>query len=156
MSRRLDEDVAFLRAALRRLGEDCIKAVVLFGSTSRGERRERSDVDLLVLHEGCRVDDPVERRRHLYDAVKRAIGERFEAITILDMEFKEFVSPGEVTPLLLNIYWDGVVVYDKTGRLEDFLARVKERIAASGLRRVRDGDAYYWTLPEPMKEVEIL
>lgn len=134
----------------------CVKAAVLFGSAARGERRERSDVDILLLHDGCGIEDPVERRRFLYLLLKRVLGKGFEAVTLLDMELKDFLEPGEVRPLLLDIYWDGVVVYDETGRLESFLKRVRGRIAASGLKRVKSGDAYYWVLPEPAKEVKLL
>ncbi|MEM2897201.1 MAG: nucleotidyltransferase domain-containing protein [Candidatus Bathyarchaeia archaeon] len=49
---------------------DLIKAVVMFGSRARGESGERSDFDLLVFHEGCGIDDPVLRRRHLYCLLK--------------------------------------------------------------------------------------
>lgn len=138
------------------LREGCVKAVVLFGSWARGEAFEHSDVDLLVLHRGCGEKDPVLLRRRLYKALKEALGDEVEELTVLDMELSEFMSPKEVTPLLLNIYWDGVVVYDETGRVRDFLSRARRGIEASGLKRVRDGRAYYWVLPEPMKEVKIL
>ncbi len=72
------------------------------------------------------------------------------------MELSKFTAPKEVTPLLLNVYWDGVVLYDTTGELDAFLAAVKERIEASGLERLRDGDAYRWLLPEPGRKVEVL
>jgi hypothetical protein len=39
---------------------------------------------------------------------------------------------------------------------KDFLRRVRGCIVKSGLRRVRDGKAYHWVLPEPFREVRIL
>ncbi|RLF13437.1 MAG: hypothetical protein DRJ97_08075 [Thermoprotei archaeon] len=146
-----------LREKLReRLREKCIRAVVLFGSKARGEDTKHSDLDLLVLHEGCEEKDPVKLRRKLYAALKEALNWEVEELTVIDMELSEFMSPREITPLLLNIYWDGIVVYDATGKVQDFLTEVKRRIEASGLRRVKDGRAYYWVLPEPMREVKIL
>jgi predicted nucleotidyltransferase len=145
-----------LRDRLRSLQAPRIKAIVLFGSGARGESRDRSDVDLLILHEGCGIEDPILRRRHLYKLIREVLGWEFEDITILDMELEDFLRPKEISSLLLNIYWDAVPVYDKTGMLQGFLKYVKERIAGSGLRRIRDGRAYRWVLPEPMKEVEIL
>lgn len=88
--------------------------------------------------------------------MRRAVGREFEDATVIDMEFKRFLKPKEVNALLLNIYWDGVVVYDETRMLQGFLKRVKEKIAKSGLRRVKEGRAYRWVLPEPLKEVKIL
>ena len=150
------KDVELLRDRLRGLKESYIKAVVMFGSGARGESGERSDVDLLVLHEGCEVEDLVVRRRDLYNLVREAVGEEFEDVTVVDMELERFLKPSEITALLLNVYWDAVVVYDKTETLRGFLGHVREKILKSGLKRVRDGRAYYWVLPEPMREVKIL
>jgi predicted nucleotidyltransferase len=128
----------------------------MFGSRARGESIEKSDLDLLVLYEGCEIQDPILRRRHLYKWLWEAIGGDFEEITVIDMELEHFLKPMEITALLLNVYWDAIVVYDKTGILRDFLKRVREKIVESGLKRVRDGRAYYWVLPKPMEEVKIL
>jgi len=152
----IGKDVELLRQRLRFLKETSIGAVLLFGSKARRESRERSDVDLVVLHEGYEIGDAVLRRRHLYNSLREAIGEQFEDITVVDMELKRFLKPGEISSLLLNIYWDAVVVYDLTESVEDFLKEVRGRILKSGLKRVRDGKAYYWVLPEPLKEVKIL
>lgn len=149
-------DVEALRVRFRGLENPHVKAVLLFGSRARGEAHERSDVDLLVLHDGHLVEDPVERRRALYLEVMNMIGDLYEAVTVIDMELDEFLKPKEVPPLLLNIYWDAIVVCDKTGCLESFLKGVRERIAESGLRRVKDGRVYYWVLPAPLKEVKLI
>lgn len=145
-----------LRLRFRMLDNPHVLAVLLFGSTARGEACERSDLDLLILHDGCISDDPVDRRRELYLLAMKLIGDLSESVTIVDMELESFVNPGEVTPLLLNIYWDAIVIYDRTGLLERFLESVRARIAESGLKRVRDGRAYYWILPAPMRGVKII
>ncbi|MEM4581238.1 MAG: hypothetical protein QW092_02585, partial [Candidatus Korarchaeum sp.] len=111
---------------------------------------------LLVLHEGCGIEEAVIRRRYLYDLLRDALGEGFEDITLIDMELNAFLKPSEISSLLLNVYWDAIVVYDETGALEGFLRYVREKIVESGLKRVRDGRSYYWILPEPLKEVKIL
>jgi hypothetical protein len=72
------------------------------------------------------------------------------------MEFENFIKPIEINALLLNIYWDAIIVYDKTSMLHSFLEYVKDKIKKSGLKRIKDGKAYRWILPEPMKEVKIL
>ena len=56
----------------------------------------------------------------------------------------------------MNAYWDGLVVYDETHAIQGFLEQAREKIVKSGLKRVRDGRAYYWVLPKPMEEVKIL
>lgn len=148
--------VRVLRERLSKLEDRRIKAVLLFGSVARGEARGDSDVDLLVLHEGLGIEDPVARRRYVYELVWRAVGWEFEALTVLEMELGDFLRPKTITPLLLDIYWDAVVVLDRTGSLEEFLSRVRRRIAESGLVRRREGRGYCWVLPVPLRRVEIL
>ncbi len=149
-------DVGLLSARLRHLQGSCVRAVLLFGSRARGEALERSDVDLFILHEGCDIEDPVLRRRHLYKLLREAIGSEFGGLTLIDMEIEDFLRPKEINALLLNLYWEAIPIYDVTGKLQGFLEHVKERIARSGLKRVWDGRTYRWVLPEPMKEVKIL
>ncbi|MEM3546232.1 MAG: nucleotidyltransferase domain-containing protein [Candidatus Bathyarchaeia archaeon] len=152
----IDEDVKLLKHRLKSLKASCVKAVIMFGSRARGEMEEKSDVDLLILHENCRIEDPVLRRRYLYNIIQEAVGGVFESITVIDMKLEHFLKPLEVNSLLLNIYWDSIVIYDENGNLQEFLTQIKGGIAKSGLKRVKDGKAYRWILPEPMKEVKIL
>ncbi|RLF19949.1 MAG: hypothetical protein DRZ82_04075 [Thermoprotei archaeon] len=150
-----DELIKILRSRLSDL-PSAIKVILLFGSVARGEVRERSDIDLLVLYEGLDIDNPVSRRRYLYRLVMDRIGDLFDAVTLIDMELKEFLKPQIITSLLLNIYWDSIVIIDRTKRIERFLNYVRKRIREAGLVRVKDGKAYYWKLPRPFRRIEIL
>lgn len=151
-----NEYVELLRDRFKNLKGSCIRAVLVFGSRARGEAEGKSDLDLLILHEGCGVEDPVLRRRYLYSLIREVIDGVFEDITVIDMMLKHFLKPVEINSLLLNIYWDAIVVYDETDILQEFLIHVRESITKCGLKRVKNGKAYYWILPEPMKKVEIL
>ena len=150
------KDAELLRRRFSDLRERCIKAVLMFGSRARGEHGERSDIDLLVLHDGCGIKNPVKRRSYLYNLLRELIGKDFEDVTLIDMEFDRFLKPTEITSLLLNVYWDAIVLYDRTGLVQSFLKRVRERIVESGLKRAKDGKAYRWSLPKPMAKVKIL
>jgi predicted nucleotidyltransferase len=147
--------VEWLKSRMSLVSEPCVKAVLLFGSRARGESGERSDIDLLVLHEGYGIKDIVARRRHFYKLLRKSIGGGID-LTVVDMELNEFLKPRGISPLLLNIYSDAIVLYDSTGSLEVFLKDVRRRISESGLKKVRNGKAYRWILPEPLKEVRIL
>jgi len=149
------EEAELLRRRLSSIREPCVKAVLLFGSRARGESGERSDTDLLVLHDGCGTQDGVLRRRRLYKLLRDLVGGRVD-LTVVDMELSSFLRPREIGSLLLNIYWDAIVLYDSTGSVEAFLRSVRSRLSASGLTRVRTGRTYRWVLPEPLKEVRIL
>ena len=152
----LFKDLEVLRQKFCLLRGSCVKAVLMFGSRARGESAGRSDLDLLVLYEDCGVEDAVLRRRYFYNLLRELVGGYCEGLSVVDMEFKHFLKPKEITSLLLNIYWDAVVLYDSTGFIEHFLEDVRSRILKAGLKRVKDGKAYYWILPEPLKKVEIL
>ena len=126
-----------------------IAGVVLFGSAARGEEGERSDVDLLVLWEGL---DKNGALRTVYDTVSRFFPPGIE-LTVLEAEYWIFVSTRKLTPLLINIAYDGVILYDKYGKLSEFLSRIKQGLGEKGLVRKRLGKSYYWVLPEPGSKV---
>jgi len=132
-----------------------VKGVILFGSVARDEITERSDVDLLVLHERINISDIVERRRIIYKEISEVLQGIFP-ITVIDMELESFLKPKIITSLLLNIYYDAIVVLDRTEELQEFIKFVKERIDKSGLIRRKDEKSYYWILPKPMEKVKIL
>jgi predicted nucleotidyltransferase len=133
-----------------------IKAVLLFGSIARGEANEYSDVDLLILHSDLPIIDLVERRRYLYRLIIERLGDVFDSITLIDMSLDEFLKPDVVTPLLLNIYVDAVVILDRVGVIEGFLSNVRRKVVEVGLKKVKDGKAYYWILPKPLEKVRIV
>ncbi len=133
-----------------------VKAVLLFGSIARGEANEYSDVDLLILHSDLPIIDLVERRRYLYRLIIERLGDVFDSITLIDMSLDEFLKPDVVTPLLLNIYVDAVVILDRVGVIEGFLSNVRRKVVEVGLKKVKDGKAYYWILPKPLEKVRIV
>ncbi|MGQ9781858.1 MAG: nucleotidyltransferase domain-containing protein [Nitrososphaeria archaeon] len=151
-----DKDSA-IRALKERLStlSSHVKGVLLFGSIPRNETAKKSDVDLLILHEELNTKDLVERRRAIYKEAKELVQGLFP-LTVIDMELKDFLKPKNITPLLLNIYWDAIVVVDRTGNLQEFLDTIREKIRKSGLVRAKDRRSYYWILPKPMEKVEIL
>jgi len=122
-----------------------IAGVVLFGSVARGEESERSDVDLLVLWEGL-------DKREALQVVYKAVSEKFPpgiGLTVLEAEYWSFVNARKLTPLLINVAYDGIVLYDKYGKLSEFLLRVKRGIERKGLARKKLGKSYCWVLPKP-------
>jgi predicted nucleotidyltransferase len=119
------------------LGDEFL-GLVLFGSWARGEAREDSDVDVLVVLKSLRG---VEARAAVYRVVSRSVG---RAVTLVDARAGElFKEELELTPLLLNILVDGVVVYDRTGKLAELAAKARQLVEAEGLVRYRTPDGKY-------------
>lgn len=131
---------------------DNLRGLVLFGSIARGEVDEHSDIDLLViLHELPK--NPVERRRMVYLAMA-PIREKYRRdTTVIEMTDDE---AGEVTPLILNIAAEGIILYDEGGELSEFLDKVRRRIEEMGLLRYRTRDGKYgWKLRRPLRPGEV-
>jgi predicted nucleotidyltransferase len=123
---------------LEKLLGDELVGLVLFGSWARGEAREDSDVDVFVVLKSLRG---VEARAAVYKVVSRSVG---RAVTLVDARADElFKDELELTPLLLNILVDGIVVYDRTGRLAELAAKARRLVEAEGLVKYRTPDGKY-------------
>ena len=86
-------------------GEE-IKQVIIYGSQARGEAREDSDIDVLVV-----IDDalnPFEIRRSLSDLIFDILleeGELISVIAIPETLFKDYKSP-----FILSVREEGIAV----------------------------------------------
>ena len=123
---------------LERLLGDELLGLALFGSWARGEAREDSDVDVLVVLKSLKG---VEARALVYKVVAERVK---RAVTLVDARADElFKEELELTPLLLNILVDGVVVYDRTGRLEELAAKARRLVEEMGLVKYRTPNGKY-------------
>lgn len=136
---------------LRELG-DRVVAVALFGSRARGEADAGSDYDFLVVVRGLRG---LGRRFRIYDPLRRVLK---TDVTVLDVdESKVFREDLTIDPLLLNIAWDAVVLYDPTGRLDRLFKRIRMAVKEAGLIRYRTKDGKYGWKPAKggLKTIEV-
>jgi predicted nucleotidyltransferase len=132
------QEVPWLQAARRVLGEELLGAV-LFGSEARGEARESSDIDLLLVA-GPKV--PLTRRLYtLWDEQPAD-----------DRHSPHFVhlpsAPTEAGSLWLEAAVDGTVLYDRDGRIGRLLGRLRRAIAAGRLTRKTAYGHPYWVKGE--------
>ena len=126
--------------ALRGTFGDRLVAVVLFGSRARGDARETSDWDLLVIAEGL-PESLFERRLF----VTRALSPKGHgSISILARTPAEFES--RVPSVYLDIAVDGRVLYDPRGYAAERLASLQRLLKRLGLYRehTKAGDLWRW------------
>jgi predicted nucleotidyltransferase len=124
------------------LGEDLL-AVVLFGSRARGEAREGSDWDFLVV-----ARDLPERTLERAFRLKKMLPplHRGEA-SLLARTPEEFMAGP--TDLYLDIALDGVILYNTDGYMADRLRLLRTLIQRNGLRREQQGRDLIWRWEQP-------
>jgi predicted nucleotidyltransferase len=127
------------------LGES-LSGVLLFGSVARGEQRESSDIDVMIV-----VGEDLPLTRSLYERWDRGL----EGIAS-DRFSPHFVHlPGtleEAGSIWFEAAVDAVVLFDKEGRISRFLIKLRRSMADGELQRRMVYGHPYWIKRGP--EVE--
>lgn len=141
MGETVTELVKYLRRAsedLKLVFKDGFAGLLLFGSYARGEAGERSDADVLVALRGLRGMDV---RSRIYGILAVHLK---KPVTLIDVDLTDISREDlEVTPLLLNVLYDGIVIYDERGVLTELKRKVFEAVEKAGLIRYRTPDGKY-------------
>ena len=124
------------------LGDDLL-AVVLFGSRARGEAREGSDWDFLVV-----ARDLPERTLERAFRLKKMLPplHRGEA-SLLARTPEEFMNG--LPDLYLDIALDGVILHDTNGYIAYRLRFLRTLIRQNGLHREQQGRDLIWRWEQP-------
>jgi hypothetical protein len=120
--------------------------VVLFGSTARGENRESSDIDLLIV-----LDSQVTLSRELYRSWDRC----FPLISsdLSDLKEELPLSPQFVhlplDPLSAGSLWyecaiDGLILMDADFQIAKFCSQIRQAILEGRIRRESVHGHTYW------------
>jgi Nucleotidyltransferase domain. len=120
---------------LKRLQDHNVRSIILFGSVARGEAREDSDVDLLVIASG--LPDIKKRYDDLLPARKPA---RIDDIWMTPEELEEMVDAK--TGFVMDALMVGEVLLDD-GTVEEAKKRLKASLKRLGARRLKHG----WFIP---------
>lgn len=118
-------------------------ALAFFGSWARGEEREDSDLDVLLIALELPAH-PLERNRLIYEPL-REWKERPGSVSVLARTVREFTA--DITPLHLDLAADALIFYDPQGFLRARLDQIRGIIAEARLVRERDAQgswAWWW------------
>ncbi len=139
-----------------------VRSVVLFGSVARGEQRQRSDVDIIVVSEAfpesysARLDllrpilQEAKSQRSYLQLLKTGYHLSFSAVPYRPEDLNE------TPPLLLDVSEEGIILYDD-GLMRRKLAEVKQRLRALGSKRVRTRTGKsYWILKPDLRPGEVI
>lgn len=145
MRRFMEKDVntiiELLRICSKRLAELFVEefvGMILFGSWARGEAKPDSDIDILLIFKSL---EGLEVRSKAYNIIAEHVK---SPITIVDMRLLDITDKEyELTPLMLNILYDGIIVWDKNRVLEEFVRRGRLLIDEMKLIRYRVPDGKY-------------
>jgi len=137
---RLEKIVEFLK---KKLGDDLI-GLVLFGSAARGEMRETSDVDILLIAQNL-PEERYERIQFLRKGLPSAgLG---HPVCFIAYTPEEFLSG--FPSFYLDLGLDGIILYDTDGFLEEKLERIRQITKESDLIRKRYGKEMFWMWTKP-------
>ena len=127
------------------------KACILFGSVARSVAHEKSDIDLLVVTKGL-SKNTVKRRSRIQSALAEVRNKLKRDISIVDFELGEFE---DVTPLLINIAHDGVILYDKDREITELFNKIRKAIKKAGLVKYYTPEGKYgWRPDRPLRQGE--
>lgn len=151
---------AIREAAVDFYGERLV-ALAIFGSWARGAATPASDLDLLVVAEPLPPSrmKRVREFRPVADAT-RAVRSRVWSTEGPEIELAPvFKTPEELaagSPLYLDMTLWRVVLLDRGGTLESFLAGLRRRMEALGTRRVPFKGGAFWDYKPDVRPGEVV
>jgi len=116
-----------------------LEGIVLFGSVARGEEQAESDLDLLMV-----VGAGTPLRRSLYRTWDELGPEKAEGRELSPQFIKLPESPDSAGAIWLEAALDGIVLWDRAGRIGRCLGEMRRRIADGKMRRRVSNGHPYW------------
>ncbi|QXJ35330.1 nucleotidyltransferase domain-containing protein [Saccharolobus shibatae] len=130
--------------------KDDLISVVLYGSVARGDNRNDSDVDILIVMDNLPRDSMLKRIRLFETKVedKLNLDEYWNKGYYVSLSpiLKTPEEAGKISPLYIDMVYDAVILYDKDEFFTKILQKLKERLTELGAERVRMGKKWYWIL----------
>jgi predicted nucleotidyltransferase len=135
---RRDGQEPWFRSLKEMLGESLL-AVILFGSTARGEERDSSDIDLLIV-----VSPATPLTRGLYALWDEHMPEERYSPHFVHLPGRD-IDAGSIW---YEAAVDGIVLYEAGRRVSRFLIGIRRKIAAGALERKTAYGHPYWVKRE--------
>lgn len=141
------------------LGSQLI-GLALFGSVARGTAEKESDIDLLVVFEGNRIE---VQRIFVKTVMKLRKTSEYQGMLengYFPDPFPIFMNPARLKThpwILLDIVDHGIVLLDRKEILKTEFAQLRRRLRELGSRKVLlDDGTWYWDLKPNWKPGEVI
>ncbi|MBS7654152.1 nucleotidyltransferase domain-containing protein [Candidatus Bathyarchaeota archaeon] len=152
----MEEILNSLRRASKELSDllnGGLAGLALFGSWARLEAEEDSDVDVFVVVDG-HID--LDLRAKIYRVLSKHLR---RPITLVTASQRDLSSESlELTPLLVNIIADAIIIHDRNGFLESIVNLGRRLIEKAEIIRYKTADGKYgWARKngKPLSKVEL-
>lgn len=135
--------------------KDDLISVIVYGSVARGDNRNDSDVDLLIIMKNLPKDSMLKRIRLFETKVE----DKLNLDKYWKMGYYVSLSPvlktpeeaEKFSPLYLDMVYDAVILYDRDYFFTRILEKLRARLQELGAERVRMGKKWYWVLKKDAK-----
>lgn len=153
--------ISFISDKLEEIFQDNLISVVLFGSAARGEAREGSDIDILIVAEKFGI----EGRFEVFNIIEKDLKASQEYMELKEKKLGTLISPIPLTPseveknpsILLDIVTDGIIFYDVDDFIENKMEHLRKKLKKIGSKKIfLDDTRYYWDLKPDYKLGEVV
>ena len=137
-----------------------LRSFAVYGSVARGDTKEYSDIDFLVISDefkgsiASRMDRLIEIEYDVRDEIRWLIKNGiYVSLSIYPMKPEE---AKRLPLLLLDLVDEAKIVYDD-GLLENLLNELKAKIIKLGAKKIQlDDGSWYWDLKPDYKPYEVI
>jgi predicted nucleotidyltransferase len=136
-----------LKLLKERFGDDLI-SIAIYGSIARGDNRNDSDIDLLIIAKN--LPSSITERIKIFDSIENLLEEDINEL--YSKGYYVFFSPimktpeeaKRFSPIYMDMTEDAIIIYDKDNFFSNILDRVKSKLKELGFERVWLGKKWYW------------
>jgi hypothetical protein len=154
--------IDFLLSRLIVYFNENLVSIIIFGSVARGEAREYSDIDILVVIDGApsKYSDRIKLIRSFIGGLEKLridIWQKYGVYPLIDIIMLDKSETYINHPFYLDLIHDGIIVYDKEDFMKNRINELKLKLKELGSRRIELPDGrYYWVLKPDLRWGEVI
>lgn len=131
---------------LQRAFGDNLLGLLLFGSRARGDYRDESDYDFLLILRDYAEGNPMKTFFEAYRNLRTLREETNRDTTVLTVSIDD-LAKSLSSSVILNALIEGRIIYDKEGVLKKIKEKVNDKLNNLGITRVKESWGYSWIVP---------